>query len=49
MPSVKAMARHIPAWETVVIAGASHGTAQANPAFVDAVEAFLRRQRVAGR
>lgn len=49
MPSVKAMAQQIRALETVVIAGASHAAARANPAFIDAVEAFLKRQRSARR
>jgi pimeloyl-ACP methyl ester carboxylesterase len=46
MPSVKAMAPQIRALEIVVIANASHAAARANPAFIDAVEAFLKRQRV---
>jgi pimeloyl-ACP methyl ester carboxylesterase len=49
MPSVKAMAPFIPAVEVVVIAGASHATARAQLAFIDSVEAFLKRQRSAGR
>ena len=49
MPSVKAMASHIRALETVVIPGASHAAARAHPLFTDRVEAFLRRQRSEGR
>jgi pimeloyl-ACP methyl ester carboxylesterase len=49
MPSVKAMAPQIRALETVVIAGASHAAARANPAFIDAVESFLRKHRGMGR
>jgi pimeloyl-ACP methyl ester carboxylesterase len=49
MPSVKAMAPQIRALETIVIAGASHAAARANPIFINAVESFLKRQRSPGR
>ena len=49
MPFVKKLAPQIRTLETVVIAGASHTAARAQPAFIDAVEAFLKRQRAAGR